>query len=114
MARGSGITQQDETAQSPVAVLSYQFWTRRFNRDPEVIGKTLYVNGVPQTIAGVAAEGFGGLKRGPGDTDFWIPMQNRVELNAWGQAPKDGKTYFSQPKWWCLLLTARRPPSITP
>ena len=77
MARGRGFTEQDETAQSPVAVLSYQFWTRRFNRDPDVIGKTLFVNGVPQTIVGVSAEGFSGLKRGAGDTDFWIPMQDR-------------------------------------
>ncbi len=114
MARGRGFTEQDETAQSPVVVLSYQFWTRRFNRDPSVIGKTLFVNGVPETIVGIASEGFNGLKRGEGDTDFWIPMQDRVELNAWGQAAKDGKTYFSQPKWWCLLLTARLAPGITP
>jgi predicted permease len=114
MARGRGFTQQDESAQSPVAVLSYQFWTRRFNRDPEIIGKTLYVNGVPETIAGIAAEGFDGLKRMSGDTDFWISMQDRIELNAWGQAPKNGKTYFSQPKWWSLLLTARLAPGITP
>ncbi len=26
----------------------------------------------------------------------------------------NGKTYFSQPKWWCLLLTARLAPGITP
>ncbi len=114
MARGRGFTEQDEAAQSPIAVLSYQFWTRRFNREPSVIGKTLFVNGVPQTIVGVSAEGFSGLKRGEGDTDFWIPMQDRAELNAWAQAPKDGKTYFSQPKWWCLLLTARLAPAITP
>ena len=66
------------------------------------------------TIIGVAAEGFTGLKRTSGDTDFWISMQDRVELNAWGQAPKNGKTYFSQPKWWSLLLTARLAPGITP
>jgi len=114
MARGRGFTEQDETSQSPLAVLSYQYWSRRFNRDPSVIGKTLFVNGVPQTIAGVAAEGFGGLKRGAGDTDFWIPLQDNAALNAWGQAPKDGKTYFSQPKWWCLLLTSRLSPGMTP
>ncbi len=114
MARGRSFSDQDEAAQSPVAVLSYQFWTRRFNRDPGVLGKTLYVNGVPQTIIGVAAEDFGGLKRGHGDTDFWIPMQDNVALNAWGQAGRDGKTYFGLPKWWCLLLTTRLAPGVTP
>ena len=114
MARGRGFTTQDETAQSPVAVLSYQYWTRRFDRDPSVIGKTLFVNGVPQTIVGIWADSFNGLKRGAGDTDFWISMQDNVALNAWGQAGRDGKTYFSMPKWWCLLLTARLAPGITP
>jgi predicted permease len=114
MARGRGFTEQDESEKSPIVVLSYPFWTRRFNRDPDIIGKTLYVKGVPLTIVGVAAEGFAGLRRGAGDTDFWVPMQDRVELNAWGDSGDAGRTYFGLPKWWCLLLTARLAPGVTP
>jgi len=114
MARGRSFKVEDEAAKSPVAVLSYQFWTRRFNRDPDVIGKTLYVNGYPLSVIGVAAEGFTGLKRGPGDVDFWVPMQDRQELNAWGDNGENNQTYFSLPKWWCLLLTARLAPGVTP
>jgi predicted permease len=114
MARGRSFTVEDEAAKSPVAVLSYQFWTRRFNRDPEVIGKTLYVKGLPLTIIGVSAEGFTGLKRGFGDTDFWVPMQDRLDLNAWGDTGMKAQTYYSQPKWWCLLLSARLAPGISP
>ena len=114
MARGRGFTLQDETEHAPIAVLSYHFWTSRFNRDPDILGKTLYVKGVPLTVVGVSAEGFNGLERGTGDTDFWIPLQNRAELNAWGNAPEDGKTFYGQPKWWCLLLTARLAPGVTP
>jgi predicted permease len=113
MARGRGFTVEDESAKSPIAVLSYDFWTRRFNRDPDVLGKTLYVKGVPLTIVGVAGESFTGLRRGPGDVDFWVPMQDRVELNAWGSAGAGGKTYAGEPKWWCLLLTARLAPGVT-
>ena len=114
MARGRSFTAQDEAEKSPVAVLSYQFWTRRFNRDPEVIGKALYVRGLPVTIIGVAAEGFTGLNRGSGDADFWVPMQDRIELNAWGDNGEKNQTYYSLPKWWCLLLTARLAPDVTP
>lgn len=114
MARGRGFTEQDESAKSPIVVLSHQFWTRRFDRDPDIVGKTLFVKGVPLTIVGVAAEGFVGLKRGPADTDFWVPMQDRVELNAWGDSGDKGRTYFNLPKWWCLLLTARLAPGVTP
>lgn len=114
MARGRNFTIDDEAAKSPVVVLSYEFWTRRFNRDPDVIGKTLYVSGAPLTVIGIAAEGFTGLKRGTGDVDFWVPMQDRLELNAWGNNGMKDQTYFALPKWWCLLLTARLAPGVTP
>ena len=114
MARGRSFSVEDEGAKSPVAVLSYRFWTRRFNRDPDVLGKTLYVNTVPLTIIGVSAEGFTGLKRGAGDVDFWVPMQDRLELNAWGNNGLKNQTYFALPKWWCLLLSARLAPGVTP
>jgi hypothetical protein len=93
-------------------VISYNYWTRRFARDPEVLGKTLYVNGVPITIVGVAAEGFEGVEAG-GSTDFWIPLQNRRELNAWGNPPEDGKLYIADPTWWCLRLIGRLAPGVS-
>ncbi len=57
LARGRGFTEQDETNHAAIAVISYNYWTRRFARNPDVLGKTLYVNGVPITIVGVAAAG---------------------------------------------------------
>jgi predicted permease len=45
----------------PVVVLSYGYWTSRFARDPNVVGKTIRVNDYPMTIVGVSAEGFAGL-----------------------------------------------------
>ena len=93
-------------------MISYNYWTRRFARNPEVLGKTLYVNGVPITIVGVAAEGFEGVEGG-GSTDFWIPLQSRPELNAWGNPPEDGKTYITNSTWWCLRLIGRLAPGVT-
>jgi len=113
MARGRGFTLEDETSHALVAVLSYDFWTRRFARDPEVIGQTMYVKGVPMSIIGVSAPGFTGLERGTGDTDFWIPLQNRGDLNAWGDIEDNGTTFYGRPTWWCLLLTGRLAPGVT-
>jgi predicted permease len=45
----------------PVVVLGYDYWTRRFNRDPGVVGKKILVNNYPMTIVGVSAAGFAGL-----------------------------------------------------
>ncbi len=77
-----------------------------------MLGKTLYVNGVPITIVGVAAEGFEGVEAG-NSTDFWIPLQSRAELNAWGNPPENGKTYIADPTWWCLRLIGRLAPGVT-
>ena len=110
--RGRGFTEDDEKDHTPIAVLSNNYWTRRFARNPDALGTTLYVNGIAFTIVGIAAEGFEGLETGK-STDFWIPLQNRPELNAWGNPPEDGKTYMDNPTWWCLRLIGRLSPGVT-
>ncbi len=64
---------------SPVAVISYGCWERRFGRDPNVIGRKLVVNGTPIQIVGVAAERFFGTRVGAAP-EFWLPtsMQSVV------------------------------------
>jgi predicted permease len=110
--RGRGFTDENETNHASIAVISYNYWTQRFARNPDVLGTTLYVNGVAITIVGVAAQGFEGVEAG-GSTDFWIPMQNRPELNAWGNPVDDGKIYSTNPTWWCLRLIGRLAPGVT-
>jgi predicted permease len=112
LVRGRGFSEQDETSHSPIAVISYNYWTRRFARNPEVLGKTMYVNGMAIAIVGVTAEGFEGVE-GSGSTDFWIPLPIRPELNAWGNPPEDGKVYATNPSWWCLRLIGRLTPGVT-
>jgi predicted permease len=109
--RGRGFTLADEKNHAPIAVISYDYWTRRFARDPEVLGHTLYVRGVPLTIVGITAHGFKGNEPAT-STDFWIPLQNRPDLNAWGTAASD-ETLYGSPRWWCLRLMARLRPGVT-
>jgi predicted permease len=112
MARGRGFSNDDEIHHAPVAVISYNYWTRRFSRSPEVLGKVLFVKGVPLIIVGISAQGFEGTEPGA-SVDFWIPLQSRAELNAWGNAAPDGKTYLIRQDWWCLLVLARLAPGAT-
>jgi putative ABC transport system permease protein len=53
-------------------VISYKFWNRRFNRDPEVIGRRLILNGQLFAIVGVAPDGFHGT--GVRSGDGWVPL----------------------------------------
>lgn len=110
--RGHGFTEQDENDHAPIAVISNDYWARRFSRNPDVLGSTLYVKGISFTIVGIAAKGFEGLETGR-STDFWVPLQNRPELNAWGNALQDGKAYMANPTWWCLRLIGRLNPGVT-
>ncbi len=110
--RGHGFTAQDEADHAQVTVISYGYWKRQFASNPEVLGTTLYVNGVAFTIVGVSAEGFEGLEPGK-STDFWIPLPDNPALNAWGNPPEDGKIYLRKPTWWCLRLIGRLSPGMT-
>jgi predicted permease len=112
LARGRGFTAQEETDPAQVMVVSYSYWTRRFSRDPNVLGKTLYIKGVPFTVVGVTAEGFEGTEAGQ-SMDFWIPLQNRIEFNVLGNPPEDGKLYQQDQTWWCLRLMGRLAPGVS-
>lgn len=111
-AQGRGFTREDETAHAPLAVLSYSYWTGRFARNPSILGQTIYVKGLPFTVVGVTAQGFFGVEPGV-STDFWIPLQNRPELNAWG-SPASMNALYGTPTWWCLRLIGRLAPGVTP
>ncbi len=43
---------------APVAVVSFEFWTRIFGADPDVLGQTIVLDGIGRTIVGVLPEGF--------------------------------------------------------
>jgi len=50
----------DETAAgaNPVAVMSFDYWKRRFSEDPTIVGQTVTLNGTAFTVIGVIAPGF--------------------------------------------------------
>src|SRR6185437_13827823 len=112
MESGRGFSMNDENSHAGVAVLSYDFWNRSFARDPNVLGRTLYVRGIPMTIVGITARGFKGVEPAS-STDFWIPLQTRPELNAWG-TPVIYDSLYGTPKWCALMMMARLRPGVTP
>ena len=112
MALGRGLTEAEEREHSQVTVISYRFWQEAFARDPEALGKTLYIKGDAFTIVGVTAPSFLGVSYS-GAMDFWIPLQTRPELNAWGE-PATDTARLGSPKWWDIPMLARLRPGILP
>ena len=66
------------------AVLSYDYWARRFGQDPKVIGRTFQMGNDLYEIVGVAPEGFTGTEPGT-FTDIFLPamMHEGVTHDDW-------------------------------
>lgn len=81
-ASGRFFTEEEDrvAGSSPYAVLSYGCWTRRFGRDPNLVGQQIILNSQPFTVVGVAPEGFIGtvLIYTP---EIWVPtaMARQIE-----------------------------------
>jgi len=103
---GRGFTLIDESRHAPIAVLNYAWWKTRFAGDRDILGKTIYVKGIPITIVGVAPPGFDGVDPVHPAIDFWIPLQQRPQLNAWG-TPATDHTLYGSPNWLALQILGR-------
>ena len=82
----------DETrlgTSTPTVVVSHAFWRRELGSDSAAVGRTLFVNGHPLTIVGVAAPRFSGLfpvLR----TDLWVPLALQPQLRPNGDLTSAG------------------------
>ena len=88
-AAGRVITPSDDLAPgaSPIAVLTYRYWQRRFAGDLHVLGRKLAVNGFPLIIVGIAEKGFGGIYNSQ-EPDAFVPLTmfpttNPASIRAW-------------------------------
>jgi predicted permease len=65
--------EEGEVGAAVVAVLSHGFWQRRFGGDPDVVGRTITLNGIAREIVGVMPEGFEYPQQMR--PDVWLPLQ---------------------------------------
>ena len=97
--RGRLLAPEDDRPSAPrVAVISSGLWDRAFGRDPDVVGRTLYVRTLPYVIVGVAPPEFYGMPPIPGP-DLWIPMTWIADLATMGIStwvPSPGETQHEQ------------------
>ena len=63
--------QEDGPGAEPVAVLSYELWRRGFGADPEIVGKSVEVNGTSTAVVGVMPAGFDLHDQ---KFEIWLPL----------------------------------------
>ncbi len=95
----------DQPAASPVAVLSYRYWQRRFGGDPTVIDQQINLNNVAFTVIGITPPGFEGTMQVGSTQDVTIPIawepqmyveRNRSRMNGAGV-------------WWLRIMGRLKP-----
>jgi predicted permease len=98
---------------SPVTVLSYGYWQRRFGGDPRVIGEALQVNGHPFTIVGIAPQRFHSVNGGE-PSDLFVPMMMRPVIHPRPADPDHpGLDDLDRYNSIWVNMVARRKPGVT-
>jgi predicted permease len=110
-AAGRAIGPEDDVARAPaVVVLSYVFGQRRFGDIAAAPGKSILINNVPFTVAGVAPPGFFGVDPGAAP-DFYIPLRASLSLKLRFGA-NDASAYLARNYYW-LEIMARLAPGVS-
>jgi len=106
---GRGFLPEEErtTEAGAVVVISHGLWNRHFGAEPDVLGKTLVINGNAFTVVGVGPEHFTGTLLS-WSADVWIPTANYAAVIPWLARRGD---MFAQREMSWLVLTGRLDPA---
>jgi predicted permease len=105
---GRVLTPEDDRPEAPpAAVISYAYWTRRFNLDRSLVGRVLDANGILVTVVGVTPPEFFGESVESPLADFWLPVTLQPQL-----MPQRGSLLKNSYVNW-LNLVGRLKPGVS-
>jgi len=109
---GRVFTTEDDRSSgaNPLAVISYNYWKRRFALDPSVIGKSLQLHATIFTIIGVTPQGFFGETVGE-SPDVWFPMTMQSKVMPGREWLVQSKSVMEKVMW--LHVFGRLNPGVT-
>jgi putative ABC transport system permease protein len=81
-------------------IISHRTWKRSFNADVRVVGRAVWLTGVPATVVGVTAAGFDSLAERPVDLI--------VEMSGATQWQRNGGEAVANETSCCIILAGRR------
>lgn len=96
------LPEERDPGRSDVAILSWDLWQRRFGGDPEVVGRTLHVEGydhASRRVVGILPRGFASPREG---IDLWVPLHQPA-----------GKTVANDSSYYVNRTLARLAPGVT-
>ncbi len=117
--RGLGVTpavgrliddNDDRTGAPPVAVLSWEYWNRRFNANPALVGQAILVNNQPFTVIGVSNPEFFGVNPGL-HPQVYLPLHALPLLAT--RADQNEQNYFFDPHFYWVEMMGRLQPGVS-
>ncbi len=91
----------------PVVVLSHVLWQREFAGDPDLVGRTIEINGLGFTVVGIAPEGFRGLSLWS-SPKLWLPLEVRDRV-----LPPSLVRFFERRDGLLLQVVGRLRPGVS-
>jgi predicted permease len=102
---GRLLDRQDEIdGSAQTLIISYRWWERQFSRDPDVVGKSVALNGFNFDIVGVLPPDFSGVRSGA-QAEFYAPFTAQPQL-----LPRELRA--APDRWWVPIM-ARLKPGVT-
>ena len=99
LTRGPGFSATAE----PAVILGYRYWQNHVASDPDIIGKTITVDGVPHIVTGIAPDQFNGHVIGNGEVAVFLPLERHPVSRTAGS---------DRGKEW-LLIHGRLKPGVS-
>ena len=83
LARGAGFSDSGDNplAAEPAVIVGYSYWQNALNADPNIIGSTLTLDGIPHVVVGAAPEHFSG-HMGYQEKQLFLPLGRYPSLRA--------------------------------
>ncbi len=93
----------DNSAASPVAVISYRYWQKRFGGRSDIVGKQINLNNIAFTIVGVTPPSFEGAMDLGTAIDVAIPMGWETQVDG------DRSEFMGAGDWWLRIMGRLKP-----
>ena len=91
----------------PVMLLSYEYWQRRYNGDPGVVGQTIVASDVATTVLGILPRNFRG-------TELFLNPDVYLPLSTWLVMVPGDRVRLERPQSRSLEVYGRLRPGVTP
>ena len=101
--RGFVAEENEEPGRNPVVVVSHGLWRRRFDGDPDLVGRTILLNGRQLTVVGIAPSQYTGGIRGLA-SEVWVPIMMGPQLEA-----RSGEGLLTRRSRWLVGIGRLKP-----